>query len=116
MPLTALLGQTTTDTHNGESQLLTVNLIRRPEGFGFRLIGGEEMASPLTVGAIIPNGAAYLDGRLRERDELVEIDGLRVEGGRHDVAVELIRKAAGTGHVKLVVSWGVNEPISDAIR
>uniref|UniRef100_A0A914BVU6 Uncharacterized protein n=1 Tax=Acrobeloides nanus TaxID=290746 RepID=A0A914BVU6_9BILA len=84
-------------------QLITVNLIRKPDGFGFRLVGGEEMGTPLTVGAIIEGGAAHVDGRLREHDEIVEIDGRNAEHGKHTEAVELIKKAAHIGHVKLVV-------------
>jgi hypothetical protein len=29
------------------SQFITVNLIRKPDGFGFRLIGGQEVCFPL---------------------------------------------------------------------
>lgn len=61
------------------------------------------MGTPLTVGAIIEGGAAHVDGRLREHDEIVEIDGRNAEHGKHTEAVELIKKAAHIGHVKLVV-------------
>lgn len=61
------------------------------------------MSAPLCVGAIIEGGAAYTDGRLREHDEIVEIDGKNVEHGKHIEAVELIKKAANVGHVKLVI-------------
>lgn len=98
-------------------ELITVNLLRK-DGFGFRLVGGLEvrqmiptaktklllkMKTPLSIGAIIEGGAADLDGRLKERDEIVEIDGRNVESARHDYAVELIKHAAAAGKVKLVV-------------
>ena len=106
-----------------QSQLITVNLLRRVEGFGFRLIGGMEMGMALQVsaqkpfaslfkniglrelqvGSIIRNGAAFHDGRLREGDSILEVDGHNVADGRHDVAVNLIQQAAKLGHVKLVV-------------
>lgn len=35
--------------------------------------------TPLTVGQIVSGGAAADDGRLKEGDEIVEIDGRRVE-------------------------------------
>lgn len=61
------------------------------------------MGIPLSVGAIIEGGAAHVDGRLREKDEIVEIDGKNVENGRHTETVEMIKRAANIGHVKLVV-------------
>ncbi|KAI6175631.1 hypothetical protein M3Y97_00710600 [Aphelenchoides bicaudatus] len=56
-------------------QLVTVNLLRKIDGFGFgfRLVGGSEMDAPLQW------------------------------TGRHDVAVQMIKQAAAIGHVKLVV-------------
>jgi C-terminal processing protease CtpA/Prc len=80
-----------------------VNLLRKVDGFGFRLVGGSEMGTPLQVGNLIKGGAAYQDGRLREGDEIVEINDQNAVDGRHDVAVQMIKHAATLGHVKLVV-------------
>ncbi len=55
------------------------------------------------VGQIVPGGAADQDGRLRKGDDIVEIDGHNVLGGRHQGAVSLMQKAAQNGHVKLVI-------------
>ncbi|PAV61137.1 hypothetical protein WR25_02526 [Diploscapter pachys] len=85
------------------SDLITINLIRKPHGFGFRLLGGSETKTPLTVGQIVPNGAAAEDGRMKEGDEIVEIDGHRVEGASHSEAVSLLDVAAHNKHVKMVV-------------
>ncbi|PAV61127.1 hypothetical protein WR25_27285 [Diploscapter pachys] len=85
------------------SDLITINLIRKPHGFGFRLLGGSETKTPLTVGQIVANGAAAEDGRMREGDEIVEIDGHRVEGASHSEAVSLLDVAAHNKHVKMVV-------------
>lgn len=30
--------------YSGDSQLITINLIRKPDGFGFRLLGGQEVS------------------------------------------------------------------------
>jgi C-terminal processing protease CtpA/Prc len=108
MPLSALAArQNATSTpllfNDPKFQLLTVNLLRKVDGFGFRLVGGSEMGTPLQVGALIKGGAAHQDGRLREGDEIVEIDGRGVVDGRHDVAVNMIKQAAKIGHVKLIV-------------
>ncbi|CAI2351680.1 unnamed protein product [Caenorhabditis sp. 36 PRJEB53466] len=85
------------------SDLITVSLIRKPIGFGFRLLGGVESKTPLSVGQIVIGGAAEEDGRLNEGDEIVEIDGHNVEGASHSEAVVLLEAAAQNKHVKLVV-------------
>uniref|UniRef100_A0A158PAZ0 Glutamate receptor-interacting protein 1 n=1 Tax=Angiostrongylus cantonensis TaxID=6313 RepID=A0A158PAZ0_ANGCA len=57
----------------------------------------------LTVGQVVPGGAAAEDGRMQEGDEIVEIDGRPVEGVSHVEAVALLENAAHNKHVKLVV-------------
>ncbi|CAD6196706.1 unnamed protein product [Caenorhabditis auriculariae] len=91
------------------SDLITVSLIRKPVGFGFRLLGGTESNTPLSVGQIVAGGAAEEDGRLREGDEILEIDGKRVEGASHAEAVALLETAAHNKHVKMIVRRPRNE-------
>lgn len=83
-------------------QYVTANLIRRADGFGFRILGGIEEGTQTSVGHIVPGGAAEQDGRLRMHDEIVEIDGQSTLGVAHKTAVDLLRIAASNGHVKLV--------------
>lgn len=52
---------------------------------------------------MVPGGAAAEDGRLHQGDEIIEISGKNVEGESHAMAVQLMQKAAASGHVKLVV-------------
>uniref|UniRef100_A0A915PF53 Uncharacterized protein n=1 Tax=Setaria digitata TaxID=48799 RepID=A0A915PF53_9BILA len=80
------------------AETVTVNLIRKPNGFGFRVEG-----TAITVGQVVPGGAAADDGRLHQGDEIIEIGGKNVEGESHAMAVQLMQKAAASGHVKLVV-------------
>ncbi|KAK6109632.1 PDZ domain (Also known as DHR or GLGF) family protein [Brugia pahangi] len=84
-------------------EMVTVNLIRKPNGFGFRVVGGTEEGTSITVGQVVPGGAAAEDGRLHQGDEIIEISGKNVEGESHAMAVQLMQKAAASGHVKLVV-------------
>ncbi|EJD74403.1 PDZ domain-containing protein [Loa loa] len=84
-------------------ETVTVNLIRKPNGFGFRVVGGTEEGTNITVGQVVPGGAAADDGRLHQGDEIIEISGKNVEGESHAMAVQLMQKAAASGHVKLVV-------------
>jgi hypothetical protein len=58
---------------------------------------------PLLVGSIIPGGAADLDGRLRVGDQIVEIDGQRVEGAPHNLAVDLIKQVSNM--LNLIINY-----------
>ncbi|CAG9529906.1 unnamed protein product [Cercopithifilaria johnstoni] len=95
MPMTALAISSV--------ETVTVNLIRKPNGFGFRVVGGTEEGTNITVGQVVPGGAAADDGRLHQGDEIIEIGGKNVEGESHAMVVQLMQKAAASGHVKLVV-------------
>uniref|UniRef100_A0A0N5AHE7 PDZ domain-containing protein n=1 Tax=Syphacia muris TaxID=451379 RepID=A0A0N5AHE7_9BILA len=92
-----------TGIYNTGAEMLTVNLIRKPTGFGFRVVGGSEVNTAISVGQIVGGGAAADDGRLRQGDEIMEIDGRSVVGDSHEAAVRLMQQAAKNGHVKLLV-------------
>uniref|UniRef100_A0A3B4AFZ7 Membrane-associated guanylate kinase, WW and PDZ domain-containing protein 3 n=1 Tax=Periophthalmus magnuspinnatus TaxID=409849 RepID=A0A3B4AFZ7_9GOBI len=72
-------------------------------GFGFRVLGGEGPQQPVYIGAIVANGAAEKDGRLRAGDELIGIDGVMVKGRSHKQVLDLMTNAARNGHVLLTV-------------
>uniref|UniRef100_A0A3P9M625 Membrane-associated guanylate kinase, WW and PDZ domain-containing protein 3 n=1 Tax=Oryzias latipes TaxID=8090 RepID=A0A3P9M625_ORYLA len=77
-------------------------------GFGFRVLGGEGPQQPnvfpqVYIGAIVPNGAAEKDGRLRAGDELIGIDGVMVKGRSHKQVLDLMTNAARNGQVMLTV-------------
>ena len=61
------------------------------------------MGTYISVGQVVPGGAAADDGRLWQGDEIVEIDGRNIVGDSHDTAVRLMQQAATNGHVKLLV-------------
>ena len=48
-------------------QHLEIHLVRQVSGFGFRIIGGKEEGSQVTIGGIVEGGAADVDGRLMVR-------------------------------------------------
>ncbi|CAM9365450.1 unnamed protein product [Lampetra fluviatilis] len=82
---------------------IDVFLRRQETGFGFRILGGEEPGHPIRVGAVVPRGAADVDGRLRPGDELLSVDSSPVEGHVHQHVIALMQKAALNGHVSLTV-------------
>ena len=55
------------------------------------------------IGAIVANGAAEKDGRLRAGDELIGIDGVIVKGRSHKQVLDLMTNAARNGQVMLTV-------------
>uniref|UniRef100_G3NLU6 Membrane-associated guanylate kinase, WW and PDZ domain-containing protein 3 n=1 Tax=Gasterosteus aculeatus aculeatus TaxID=481459 RepID=G3NLU6_GASAC len=72
-------------------------------GFGFRVLGGEGPQQPVYIGAIVANGAAEKDGRLRAGDELIGIDGVMVKGRSHKQVLDLMTNAARNGQVMLTI-------------
>ncbi|PNF21214.1 hypothetical protein B7P43_G05085 [Cryptotermes secundus] len=78
-----------------------VSLVRQETGFGFRIVGGTEEGSQVSIGHIVPGGAADLDGRLCTGDEIVNVDSQSVLSTSHHHVVQLMGKAAANGHVTL---------------
>lgn len=58
--------------------LSEVTLERQALGFGFRIVGGTEEGSQVTVGHIVANGAADNNPRIETGDEILSIDGHNV--------------------------------------
>ncbi|KAI4881158.1 hypothetical protein NFI96_020887 [Prochilodus magdalenae] len=78
--------------------VLDIQLRRGPAGLGFNIVGGVDQQqlmedSGIYVAKIKENGAAALDGRLREGDKILAINGHRLENLPHSAAVELFRSA-----------------------
>merc|ERR1740116_354938 len=84
-------------------QEITVTLLRHESGFGFRIVGGTEEGSQVSIGHIVPGGAADLDGRLFSGDEIMAVDGQTVMGASHHVVVGMMGHAAQRGQVALSV-------------
>jgi C-terminal processing protease CtpA/Prc len=78
-----------------------IRLMRQVSGFGFRIIGGKEEGSQATVGAIVPGGAADVDGRLQVGDEITHISGHSVIDAPHHNVISAMGEAAAQGEVVL---------------
>uniref|UniRef100_A0AAY4CG29 Membrane-associated guanylate kinase, WW and PDZ domain-containing protein 1 n=1 Tax=Denticeps clupeoides TaxID=299321 RepID=A0AAY4CG29_9TELE len=87
----------------GEYQEVEVHLRRQKSGFGFRILGGDELGQAILIGAIIEKSPADRDGRLRPGDELMFVDGIPVMGKPHRYVIDLMHSAARNGQVKLTV-------------
>ncbi|KAG7199732.1 hypothetical protein KM043_000407 [Ampulex compressa] len=78
-----------------------VTLVRQDTGFGFRIVGGTEEGSQVSVGHIVPGGAADLDNRLNTGDLIMSVDGESVMNSSHHHVVQLMIAAAQNGRVTL---------------
>ncbi|KAG0429834.1 hypothetical protein HPB47_023262 [Ixodes persulcatus] len=89
------------DSSHSDAVDLTVTLHRQESGFGFRIVGGTEEGSQVSIGHIVPGGAADLDGRLQTGDEIVFVDSQNVLHASHHHVVQLMGSAALNGCVSL---------------
>nr|CAB3263597.1 membrane-associated guanylate kinase, WW and PDZ domain-containing protein 2 [Phallusia mammillata] len=80
---------------------LTVVLRREESGFGFRILGGNAQDESVTIGAIVPDGAADKEGTLRSGDELLTVDGQKVTRMGHNQVIALMGNAARNAVVQL---------------
>ncbi|XP_036006372.1 synaptojanin-2-binding protein-like [Fundulus heteroclitus] len=75
-----------------------IKLKRGPAGLGFNILGGVDQPcrmddNGIYVSKIKEDGAAALDGRLREEDKIIAINGVSLENRTHREVVDLFRTA-----------------------
>ncbi|KAG4073898.1 hypothetical protein HA402_014103 [Bradysia odoriphaga] len=96
-------GQSVIHPQQDEYTLSEVTLERQALGFGFRIVGGTEEGSQVTVGHIVPGGSADCDPRIATGDEILSIDGHNVVQGSHHRVVQLMQEAGHRGHVTMIL-------------
>jgi hypothetical protein len=87
---------------------MVIDLHRQETGFGFRIVGGEEEGSQVSVGYIVNAGSAHIDGRLKPNDEIIMIDNECVLGATHRRVVQLMTIAGLNRRVKLMIRRKLN--------
>ncbi|CAG5101118.1 Similar to MAGI2: Membrane-associated guanylate kinase [Cotesia congregata] len=85
-----------------------VTLVRQDSGFGFRIVGGTEEHSQVSVGHIVPGGVADIDNRLNQGDLIMSVDGESVMNSSHHHVVQLMIAAARNGRVTLGIRRRIN--------
>lgn len=84
-----------------------INIRNCHSGLGIKIAGGRSALGAdfgIFIKKILSGGAANLDGRLMEGDQLLEVNGYNLLGVSNDKAMSLLRNAAQSNHAKLVVS------------
>ncbi|XP_029212793.2 membrane-associated guanylate kinase, WW and PDZ domain-containing protein 1-like [Acropora millepora] len=84
-----------------DARNFTVYLKRGDMGFGFRIIGGQEENTQVSIGTIVRGGPADLSGQLQRGDEIHKVDGINVVGATHRRVISLMGNAGVTGEVVL---------------
>ncbi|XP_043281323.1 tyrosine-protein phosphatase non-receptor type 4 isoform X3 [Venturia canescens] len=89
-----------------EDGFVTIRLTPDEQGrFGFNVKGGQDLVMPILVSRVAPNTPAdRCYPKLNEGDQVVYINGIDVNGMRHEHVVDLIRQSRDTGDGELTLT------------
>uniref|UniRef100_A0A3P9Q2V9 Tyrosine-protein phosphatase non-receptor type 13 n=1 Tax=Poecilia reticulata TaxID=8081 RepID=A0A3P9Q2V9_POERE len=84
--------------------LFDVELSKIDSSLGINVTGGTNTTvrhGGIYVKALIPKGAADLDGRIQKGDRVLAVNGKSLEGATHHQAVDVLRDTGQTVHLRL---------------
>ncbi|VDK58571.1 unnamed protein product [Anisakis simplex] len=94
MPISEMPKKPETET---EDETRAIELFKGANGLGFNIVGGTDSEhmpgdNGIFVSRIALGGAAYNDGRLKEGDRIISVNGIGLSGKSHDEAVSVFRQ------------------------
>ncbi|XP_014842866.1 PREDICTED: tyrosine-protein phosphatase non-receptor type 13 isoform X3 [Poecilia mexicana] len=84
--------------------LFDVELSKIDSSLGINVTGGANTTvrhGGIYVKALVPKGAADLDGRIQKGDRVLAVNGKSLEGATHHQAVDVLRDTGQTVHLRL---------------
>lgn len=92
-------------------QRFTTALLKSSRGLGFTIVGGDDDVDEfLQIKSVVPNGPAWLDGKLQTGDLIVYVNDTCVLGYTHNQIVHLFQSIAPGETVVLEVCRGYSLP------
>lgn len=89
----------TRDPTQLRGEKLQAKLVKSTKGLGFTIVGGDDSEEEfLQIKSVVPNGPAWLDGKLKTGDVLVYVNGTCVLGFTHHDMVTMFQ-SIGPGEV-----------------
>nr|XP_046917339.1 multiple PDZ domain protein-like [Dermatophagoides farinae] len=71
----------------------TIEIIREKIGLGLSIVGGSDTPlNTVIIHEVYPNGAAYIDGRLKPGDQILEVNGENLRHATHEQAIKALRQ------------------------
>lgn len=93
-----------------QGQVIRTELLKGLRGFGFTIVGGDQVGELLQVKSIVPDGAAAKDGKLQTGDALMMVNGMSVLSMSHQDVVSMFQAMPMGESVELEVIRGYPLP------
>ncbi|XP_074645982.1 membrane-associated guanylate kinase, WW and PDZ domain-containing protein 1-like [Tubulanus polymorphus] len=101
----------TKDPKRLNGQFIKTRIVKSTRGLGFTIVGGDDTDEEfLQIKNVVPDGPAYLDGKLQTGDVLIYVDEICVLGYSHQNAVSLFQSIQPGETVTLDVCRGYPLP------
>lgn len=84
-----------------------IRLTKGPCGLGFSITTRDNPAGgncPIYIKNILPKGSAIMDGRLKQGDRLLEVNGIQMTGKSQEEAVDILKNLPVASQVDLIIS------------
>ena len=85
-----------------KSDMHLVELHKGSTGLGMQLLGGADSSTPIAVKTVLRGGPAFKSGKIKEGDEILEVNAQSFENFNHQEALQFM-KDLPQGKVKIIL-------------